>query len=435
MSQIKRKVAFYTLGCKLNFAETSYISTLFPEDRYTKVSPDQQADIYVINTCTVTSEADRKCRQAIRKFINRSPSSIIAVIGCYSQLRAKEIANIPGVDIVLGTKDKFNLVSLLDRTNSKAKTAITEAGNIEKEKEFIPSWSSGDRTRTFIKVQDGCDYRCAYCTVPLARGRSRNAPISSIIEEIKNISSGGVPEIVITGVNIGDFGKSTGESFTELLRQIENLEEIKRIRLSSIEPDLLKDEIIELVAKSSKIMPHFHIPLQSGSDKILRLMRRRYTATLFISLVEKIRRAIPLAGIGADIITGFPGETEEDFNETFSLIDSLPVAYLHVFPYSERPGTPAREFKDKVKPEVRNERRKKLTELSKKKNMEFKLMNINSIHEVLFENRVKNIMISGFTGNYLRVEHPFEKGLQGTIRKVLITGINPSGNMSVKLID
>jgi len=435
MSQIKRKVAFYTLGCKLNFAETSYISTLFPEERYTKVSPDQQADIYVINTCTVTSEADRKCRQAIRKFINRSPSSIIAVIGCYSQLRAKEIANIPGVDIVLGTKDKFNLVSLLDRTNSKAKTAITEAGNIEKEKEFIPSWSSGDRTRTFIKVQDGCDYRCAYCTVPLARGRSRNAPISSIIEEIKNISSGGVPEIVITGVNIGDFGKSTGESFTELLRQIENLEEIKRIRLSSIEPDLLKDEIIEMVAKSSKIMPHFHIPLQSGSDKILRLMRRRYTATLFISLVEKIRRAIPLAGIGADIITGFPGETEEDFNETFSLIDSLPVSYLHVFPYSERPGTPAREFKDKVKPEVRNERRKKLTELSKKKNMEFKLMNINSIHEVLFENRVKNRMISGFTGNYLRVEHPFEKGLQGTIQKVLITGINPSGNMSVKLID
>ncbi|MGB4291377.1 MAG: tRNA (N(6)-L-threonylcarbamoyladenosine(37)-C(2))-methylthiotransferase MtaB [Bacteroidales bacterium] len=435
MSQIKRKVAFYTLGCKLNFAETSYISTLFPEDRYTKVSPDQQADIYVINTCTVTSEADRKCRQAIRKFINRSPSSIIAVIGCYSQLRAKEIANIPGVDIVLGTKDKFNLVSLLDRTNSKAQTAITEAGNIEEEKEFIHSWSSGDRTRKFIKVQDGCDYRCAYCTVPLARGRSRNAPISSIIEEIKNISSGGVPEIVITGVNIGDFGKSTGESFTELLRQIENLEEIKRIRLSSIEPDLLKDEIIEMVAKSSKIMPHFHIPLQSGSDKILRLMRRRYTATLFISLVEKIRRAIPLAGIGADIITGFPGETEKDFNETFSLIDSLSVSYLHVFPYSERPGTPAREFKDKVKPEVRNERRKKLTELSKKKNMEFKLMNINSIHEVLFENRIKNIMISGFTGNYLRVEHPFEKGLQGTIRKVLITGINPSGNMSVKLID
>jgi len=435
MSQEKRKVAFYTLGCKLNFAETSYISSLLPDDRYIKVSPEQKADIYVINTCTVTSEADRKCRQAIRKFIKRSPSAIIAVIGCYSQLRAEEIAAIPGVDIVLGTKDKFNLAALLDETKNKKLPVIIKTSDIEEEELFIPSWSANDRTRTFIKVQDGCDYRCAYCTVPLARGKSRNAPVKTIIEEIKNIPAEEIPEIVITGVNIGDFGKSTGESFVELLRQIEKTDEIKRIRLSSVEPDLLSDEIIEVVARSSKIMPHFHIPLQSGSDRILGLMRRRYNSGLFARLVEKIRKAMPLAGIGVDIITGFPGETEEDFNETFSLIESLPVSYLHVFPYSERPGTPAAEFKDKVKPEIKNARRKKLSELSKKKNTEFKLLNINTIHDVLFENTIKNKIISGFTGNYLRIETPFEKGLQGKIKKVLITGVNHSGNMSVKLID
>ena len=435
MSQEKRKVAFYTLGCKLNFAETSYIASLLPDDRYIKVSPGQKADIYVINTCTVTSEADRKCRQAIRKFINRSPSAIIAVIGCYSQLRAEEIAAIPGVDIVLGTKDKFNLTTLLDEIKNKKLPAIIKTGNIEEDELFIPSWSANDRTRTFIKVQDGCDYRCAYCTVPLARGKSRNAPVKTIIQEIQNIPAEEIPEIVITGVNIGDFGKSTGESFFDLLMQIEKTEKIKRIRLSSIEPDLLSDEIIELVARSSKIMPHFHLPLQSGSDRILRLMRRRYTSGLFIQLVEKIKKTMPLAGIGVDIITGFPGETEKDFNETFSLIENLPLSYLHVFPYSERPGTPAAEFNNKVKPEIKEVRKKKLSELSRKKNTEFKLMNINTIHEVLFENTIKNRIISGFTGNYLRVETPFEKGIQGKIKKVLITGTNPSGNMSVKLID
>ena len=336
----KRTIAFHTLGCKLNFTESSFIASSLPEDKFSRVDEDEKADIYVINTCSVTADAEKKCRQAVRKFINRSPDAVIAVIGCYSQLKAREIAEIPGVDIVLGTHEKYDLEKHLYNIKGKVSREIA-AGDVNSESLFFPSWSSDDRTRTFIKIQDGCDYRCAYCTIPLARGRSRNAPVKTIIGEIMALVNKPVPEIVLTGVNTGDFGKSTGETFLDLLREIDKIEALGRVRLSSIEPDLLSDDIIDFVAGSRKIMPHFHIPLQSGSNSTLQRMRRRYRRELFASRVERIIGQMPLAGIGADIITGFPGETDEEFNETFSFIASLPVSYLHVFPYSERPGTAA----------------------------------------------------------------------------------------------
>ncbi len=430
----KRKIAFYTVGCKLNFTESSYIASTLPVDNYIKVNPDENADIYVINTCTVTSDADKKCRQAIRKFIKQSPSAIIAVTGCYSQLRADEVASIPGVDLVLGSREKFDLACYLDGIYAKGLTCV-DSGNIVNDKTFVNSWSSSDRTRTFIKVQDGCDYRCAYCTLPIARGRSRNASVENITEEIKQIAVKGIPEIVLTGLNIGDFGKTTGETLIKLLQQIENIEGVRRIRLSSIEPDLLTDEIIELTAGSRKIMPHFHIPLQSGSNKVLGLMRRRYKTELFESRVKKIRELIPLAGIGSDVIVGFPGETDEDFYETFSFLEKMPLTYLHVFPYSDRPGTKAAELPGKVPAKIKGERRKQLSRLSKKINLDFKKRNINTINEVLFENSVKEKKVSGFTGNYLKAEYNATEIIKGKIKKVRIVGINPSGNLAVELLN
>ncbi len=433
MFPAKRKIAFFTLGCKLNFAESSYISSLAPDNKYIKVTPDKEADIYVINTCTVTAEADRKCKQTIRKFINRNPEAIIAVVGCYSQLRAEEIASIPGVDIVLGAQDKFKIYNYLDKISGKLLEAEKVISDIKTSNIFIPSWSAGDRTRTFLKVQDGCDSRCSYCTVPLARGRSRNAGISSIIEEARKLAETGITELVITGVNIGDFGKTTGESFATLLRQIEKVEGIKRIRLSSIEPEHLNEEIISIVAQSHKIMPHFHIPVQSGSDRILSLMRRRYNRKLLEARITRIIDAIPLAGIGADIIVGFPSESDKDFEDTYSLVNDVPLSYLHVFPFSARPGTEAAGMEDKVRPDIITERRNKMKALGNLKNTSFKSRNINKTDEVLFENKVKDRMISGFTRNYLRAVHPFNENLKGQIKKVIITGINPSGNLTVKL--
>ncbi|MBP8958946.1 MAG: tRNA (N(6)-L-threonylcarbamoyladenosine(37)-C(2))-methylthiotransferase MtaB [Bacteroidales bacterium] len=430
----KRKIAFYTLGCKLNFTESSYIASTLPVDNYVKVAPDENADIYVINTCTVTSDADKKCRQAIRKFIKQSPSAIIAVTGCYSQLRADEVATIPGVDLVLGSREKFDLVRYLDEIYEKGLTCV-DSGNIVNDKTFVYSWSSSERTRTFIKIQDGCDYRCAYCTLPMARGRSRNASVKNITEKIKQIAANGIPEIVLTGLNIGDFGKTTGETFTELLRQIEEIEGVQRIRLSSVEPDLLTDEIIELTAGSRKIMPHFHIPLQSGSNKILGLMRRRYKTELFASRVKKIREFIPLAGIGSDVIVGFPGETDDDFDETFYFLEKMPLTYLHVFPYSDRPRTKASELPGKVSPKIKEERRKQLSRLSKKLNLDFKKRNINTINEVLFENSIQGKKVLGFTENYLKSEHNAIENIKGKIKKVRIVGINPSSNLAVELLD
>jgi len=322
MSLNKKKVAFLTLGCKLNFAETSTISRSFPEEKFERVPASTKADIYIINTCSVTDTADKKCRQAIKKFINLSPGAFIAVIGCYAQLKPQEIASIPGVDLVLGTNEKFDISDYLTGLNKKQKTEIHSC-DLNSTDSFSPSYSMGDRTRSFLKVQDGCDYWCSYCTIPLARGRSRNPEISTIVHEAKLIAGRGVKEIVITGVNIGDFGKSTGDSFTGLLKKLVKVQGIERFRISSIEPNLLTDELIELTLKNEKIMPHFHIPLQSGNNKILGLMRRRYTRDIFADKIKMVKEKLPLAGIGADVIVGFPGENVQTLQNTADFMNNL----------------------------------------------------------------------------------------------------------------
>jgi threonylcarbamoyladenosine tRNA methylthiotransferase MtaB len=410
------------------------LSRSFPGDKFEKVPSGQKADIYVINTCSVTEAADRKCRQTIRKFINQSPGAFIAVVGCYSQLKPQEISSIPGVDLVLGINEKFNIADYFSHLKKGDKAEIHSCELSDSDK-FIHSYSAGDRTRSFLKVQDGCDYHCSYCTVPLARGKSRNSDIKSIKAEAVVIAKQGVKEIVITGVNIGDFGKSTGESFNELLSELVNTEGIERFRISSIEPNLLNDELINMAAGNSKILPHFHIPLQSGSDKILDLMRRRYRREVFAGRVRMIREEIPYAGIGADVIVGFPGETEADFEDTYTFLKSLSISYLHVFTFSERPGTPAEKFSGKVSFKEKENRSRKLISMSEMKNREFFELNSGRIENVLFEKSRYNGMISGFTGNYIRVEYPWVLKLAGQIRKVRLTNISDSGRMNVELIE
>src|SRR5450759_1130450 len=380
----KKKVAFHTLGCKLNFAETSTISRSFPEEKFERVPANTKADIYVINTCSVTDAADKKCRQAIKKFINLSPEAFIAVVGCYAQLKPQEISVIPGVDLVLGSNEKFNLSDYLVSFDKKQKTEI-HSYDLTSSDSFKPSFSMGDRTRSFMKIQDGCDYGCSYCTIPLARGRSRNPEISTIIDEAEHIAETGIKEIVITGVNIGDFGRSTGESFVKLLKELVKVPDIERFRISSIEPNLLSDELIALTAKNEKILPHFHIPLQSGSDKVLGLMRRRYTRDVFSSRIKMVKEKMPLAGIGADVIVGFPGETNSDFEYTSSFLESSPLSYLHLFTFSERPGTIAEKLPGKVSFKDKETRSKRLIELSHKKNLIFNKLNIGKVTNVLFE--------------------------------------------------
>jgi threonylcarbamoyladenosine tRNA methylthiotransferase MtaB len=433
MNSEKKKVAFHTLGCKLNFAETSTISRSFPEDKFERVAANAKADIYVINTCSVTDAADKKCRQAIKKFIGLSPEAFIAVVGCYAQLKPQEISSIPGVDLVLGTNDKFNISDYLDCLNKRQKTEIHSC-DLSSMDNFNPSFSLGDRTRSFLKVQDGCDYGCSYCTIPLARGRSRNPEISSIIREAEYIAEGGVKEIVITGVNIGDFGKSTGDSFTGLLKELVKVEGIERYRISSIEPNLLTDELIKLTTENRKILPHFHIPLQSGSDKILGLMRRRYTRDVFASRVKMVLDKIPYAGIGADVIAGFPGESDTDFEDAYSFLEDQPLSYLHVFTFSERPDTIATNLPSKVPYKIKEERSKRLIALSQKKNIIFNKLNIGQITNVLFEKTYSEGLINGFTSNYIKVEYPWESKLAGQIRKVRLINISPTGNMLAELI-
>ncbi|MDX9811150.1 MAG: tRNA (N(6)-L-threonylcarbamoyladenosine(37)-C(2))-methylthiotransferase MtaB [Bacteroidales bacterium] len=434
MNKNKRKVAFYTLGCKLNFAETSTISRSFPEESFEKVSPDSGADIYVINTCTVTDTADRKCRQAIKKFRNLSPGAIIAVTGCYAQLRPEEISSIPGVDLVLGMNEKYDVASFIDRTVRRGKAEIYGCGT-EADDSFFNSWSVDDRTRSFLKVQDGCDYRCSYCTIPLARGGSRNPPISTIIREAQDIVGHGVKEIVLTGVNTGDFGKSTGETFAGLLRELVQVPGIERLRISSIEPNLLTDEIIDMAASENSIMPHFHIPLQSGSDRILGLMKRRYRREVFADRLRAIIEKIPLAGIGADVITGFPGETDSDFDDTYNFLKSLPVSYLHAFSFSARPDTPAEKMHGRISPAITAERSRLLKNLSDEKHLEFCTINKGQTASVLFEQTRSGGMITGLTGNYLRVEYPWKKELVNTIREVRIGDPAPSGRLNIELTD
>jgi threonylcarbamoyladenosine tRNA methylthiotransferase MtaB len=433
VNTVKKKVAFHTLGCKLNFAETSTMSRSFPEDKFERVPASSQADIYVINTCSVTDAADRKCRQAIRKFITRSPGAFIAVVGCYAQLKPQEISSIPGVDLVLGTNEKFDISDYLTDSGKRSVSEI-HSGDLPSTDNFNISYSLGDRTRSFLKVQDGCDYGCSYCTIPMARGKSRNPDIPGLIGEAGDIAKRGIKEIVLTGVNIGDFGRSTGDTFITLLSELIKVQGIERYRISSIEPNLLTDEIIGMAAATEKILPHFHIPLQSGSDKILGLMRRRYKREVFQDRVKMIRKMMPYAGIGADVIVGFPGESSDDFEDTFSFLNELPLSYLHVFTFSERPGTVADKLQDKVPSAEKLERSKKLISLSESKAHEFRKLNIGQSTWVLFEKSRTEGFISGFSSNYLRVEYPWQTSLAGRIKKVKLTGISSSGRMSAELI-
>jgi len=433
MNTGRKKIAFHTLGCKLNFTETSTISRSFPEDQFERVPASKKADIYIINTCSVTDAADKKCKQAIRKFIHQSPDAFIAVVGCYAQLRPQEISSIPGVDLVLGSNEKFDIAGYVAAYDKKKKAEVHSC-ELSDSNEFIPSYSIGDRTRSFLKVQDGCNYHCTYCTVPLARGVSRNPPVSLLIDETVSIAARGVKEIVVTGVNIGDFGKSTGDTFTGLMKEIVKIEGIERFRISSIEPNLVTDELIEMSIGDSKILPHFHIPLQSGCNRILALMGRRYKRELFADKVGMIKKYLPLAGLGADVITGFPGETDADFTETFNFLEDLPLTYLHVFTYSERPGTKAAIMKGKISHDEKERRSRELISLSHRKHEEFLKINNGTTAAVLFEKAKINGMITGYTGNYIRVEYPWQAGLAGQIRKVRLKNISDSNRMNIELI-
>ncbi|MEC7854018.1 MAG: tRNA (N(6)-L-threonylcarbamoyladenosine(37)-C(2))-methylthiotransferase MtaB [Candidatus Neomarinimicrobiota bacterium] len=400
MSTEFKKIAFHTMGCKLNFSETSMISKDFTNRGFKKVEYKEFADIYVLNTCSVTDNADKEARKLIRQAKRKNPNAQIAVIGCYAQLMPDQIAKIDGVNLVIGTENKFNVLTELDLLNLNSETKIIR-NKIEDVNAFTPSYSSNDRTRTYLKVQDGCDYTCSFCTIPLARGRSRSDTISNTIKIANQAIRSGAREIVLTGVNIGDYGKNNNESFIELIKRLDTLA-VERIRISSIEPNLLTKEIIDFCAESKKFMPHFHIPLQSGSNKILKLMRRRYTSSQYAESISLIRQLIPDASIGVDVIVGFPGESNEDFMETFNFIESLDISYLHVFTYSERKNTDAANFKKSVDKKTRAHRSLILRRLSEKKLSDFYDQFIGTQRVVLFDNK-KNNQILGYTDNYIKV--------------------------------
>ena len=428
-----RKVAFYTLGCKLNFSETSSISRLFEEKGYRKVEFQEQPDIFIINTCSVTDNADKKCRKIVREAQKINPDAYVAIIGCYAQLKPKEISEIPGVDAVLGAAEKFRLIDLLDGFVKQAGTQVY-ASEISEANTFHNAYSYGDRTRTFLKVQDGCNYNCAFCTIPLARGKSRSNSIENIVASAREIAATDVKEVVVTGVNIGDFGIQEGrrqERFTDLVQELDKVEGIERFRISSIEPNLLSDDIIEYVASSRRFVPHFHIPLQSGSDKILKSMRRRYERALYAERVAHIKSRMPNACIGVDVIVGFPGETEADFLETYQFINELDVSYLHVFTYSERANTPAAEMDEVVPMKERNRRSRMLRSLSEKKKRYFYEQNIGKEAVVLFEDDVQDGKIHGFTENYVRVSAKYDPMLINELKKVKLIGLNADGHMEV----
>ncbi|MEY3398269.1 MAG: hypothetical protein RL220_863 [Bacteroidota bacterium] len=423
-----RKVAFHTLGCKLNFSETSTLARQFLDAGFARVDEDERPDVFVLNTCSVTEEADKKCRNLIRRVKSRNPDTYVAVVGCYAQLKPDAIASIPGVNLVLGAGEKFNLVSHIEQTIEE-RTPRIAVGQIRDVKEFIPSFSRGDRTRTFLKVQDGCNYFCAFCTIPLARGRSRSATIAETVQEALKAEQAGAREIVLTGVNIGDFGVAHGESFLELIRQLDQLSNIERFRISSIEPNLLSDEIIDFVASSGKFMPHFHIPLQSGSDKILAAMRRRYRTDLYRRKTEEILKRMPDACIGIDVITGFPGEDEIAFSETHEFLAEIPAAYFHVFTYSERENTTALRLSDVVPMNVRHERTKILRLMSEKKRRAFNSRFTGSDRPVLWEAERDGDMMSGYTDNYIRVHAPYDETMVNRISSVRLTSINADGDL------
>jgi len=412
-----KKVAFHTFGCKLNFSETSTIARTMIEAGFAKVDFSESADVYLFNTCSVTELADKKCKQVIKKAIRQNPNAFIVVTGCFAQLKPDSVSNIEGVDLVLGSNEKFDILQYMDDFK-KVDTAEIHAGQIGKNKEFKPSYSFGDRTRCFLKIQDGCDYFCSYCTIPFARGRSRSDTIANTLNQAKKAAASGAKEIILTGVNIGDFGKENNESFYELIQQLEGIENIERFRISSIEPNLLTDEILNFVASSKKFMPHFHIPLQSGSDKVLKLMKRKYDTTLFASKIKRIKELMPNAFIGVDVIVGVRGESEEDFTTTHQFLSDLDISQLHVFTYSERPNTQALKIEAIVPIPIRKERSKVLHELSDKKTRAFYKKYIGKEANVLFEGSESNGMIHGYTPNYIKVEVPFNAKLSNTIVSV-----------------
>lgn len=409
-----RSVAFHTLGCKLNYSETSTLSRMLEAEGFVKREFDDTADVYVINTCSVTENADKECRQLVRRIQRRAPESMVVITGCYAQLKPKEIAEIDGVDLVLGAAEKFNLARHLEDL-TKGVTDKVHACEIEEVNGFNSSYSLNDRTRTFLKVQDGCDYNCSFCTIPLARGHSRSDSIEGVLRNVQKLADSGTKEIVLTGINLGDFGKGNDggkkreESFYELIRALDSTDGIDRFRISSIEPNLLTNEIIEFVAASKKFMPHFHIPLQSGSNEILGLMRRRYKRELYTDRINTIKELMPHCCIGVDVIVGFPGETDEHFKETFNFLHDLNISYLHVFTYSERDNTLATEMKPIVPIPVRQERNKALRNLSYQKMQYFAAQHEGQTRKVLFESAEKNGLMEGYTDNYIKVQTSYRE--------------------------
>ncbi len=429
-----KRVAFETLGCKLNFSETSSMRRDFENDGYELAEFTDPADIYVINTCSVTMDANSACRKTVRQALRRNPEAFVAVVGCYAQLEPEEIAEIEGVDVVLGAKDKFHLLDLFDDFVKQEKTIIHNS-DVNEAVDFHNAFSSDDRTRAFLKVQDGCNYKCSFCTIPLARGKSRSPKIATVVRNAQTLVDEGFKEIIITGVNSGDFGYGTDENFFQLLKALDEVDGIERLRVSSIEPNLLTDEVIRLAAQSDKLQPHFHIPLQSGSDEMLKTMRRRYRTDLYRARVELIRELMPDACIGVDVITGHPGETEELFQETFDFIDSLDVSYLHVFTYSERPNTHALTLEPVIPKQERKSRTHRLRRLSAKKRFDFDTRFEGEIRPVLFEEENKNGFMFGWTNNYVRVAIPYSPRLANTIQPVEIGSYSKEGFHFGKLDD
>lgn len=434
-----KSVAFHTLGCKLNYSETSSIGRLFEDAGYTEVPFQEAADIYVINTCSVTDFADRKCRKTVRKALRQSPNAHVVVVGCYAQLKPDEIAEIPGVDLVLGAAQKFRILDYVDELTKGPGKGLVKAGDVKEANEFVNAFSFGDRTRSFLKVQDGCNYNCSFCTIPQARGASRSNTIESIVANAQEIAAMGIKEIVLTGVNIGDFGNGTEviegirpkkeALFIDLIRALDEVEGIERFRISSIEPNLLTNEIIEFVAQSKRFAPHFHIPLQSGNDKQLRQMRRRYKRSLYADRVATIRKLMPHCCIGVDVIVGFPGETDEDFKETYRFIqEDLDVSYLHVFTYSERANTPAAEMAAIVPMHIRRERNEMLRILSEKKRRHFYEQHLGSQQVALMEAKKIGDKMTGFTNNYIKVALDYDENLVNQLVPVQLNQFDPQAD-------
>ena len=427
-----RTVAFHTLGCKLNFSETSTIARSFTDAGYARVEMDQKPDVVVINTCSVTDHADRKCKRLVKQAKKYNPDAYVAIIGCYAQLKPQEIKDIPGVNMVLGANEKFNVLDHVEGADPADNFALTD--KIKHVKEFAPSYSLGDRTRTFLKVQDGCDYFCSFCTIPLARGRSRSRNVEETLKTAREVAQTEAKEVVLTGVNIGDFGQGGDENFFGLIQELDKIEGVDRWRISSIEPNLLGNEIIDFVATSQNFVPHFHIPLQSGSDALLKKMRRKYLSDLYADRVNHIKSKMPDACIGVDVIVGFPGETDEEFMKTVSFLKNLDISYLHVFTYSERANTTAKKMSDAVPVSLRKERSKQLQILSEKKRRQFYETQLGKKGHVLFEAREQDGFISGFTANYVKVKVPYDPELVNEIVEVSLDKIGRDGNVKASVL-